>query len=160
MIAFSHSFSCVLSHHVCMTCVSYEIVKRQHVKVSTRYWKKQCIVTFSYFIWYVSWLSLLNPPKCFLFYINLALLCGGFNRVIFYCLFTITMEVIICLTFLLHMLCGSCTGVMCHFSCGVNVVIVTSFVKKKMDNGFGGNLFCLLDIRCAVSTSPLHTLCS
>ena len=31
------------------------------------------------------------------------------------------------LTFLEYMLCGSCTGWMCHFSCGVNV-IVTHFV--------------------------------
>ena len=29
-----------------------------------------------------------------------------------------------------YMLCGSCKGGMCHFSCGVNVVIVTSFVEK------------------------------
>ena len=37
-----------------------------------------------------------------------------------------------------HMLCGSCTGGMCHFSFGMNVVIATNYV---------GNLFCLLDIR-------------
>ena len=35
-----------------------------------------------------------------------------------------------CLILLVHMLCGSCTGGMCHFSCGVNVVIVTNFVRK------------------------------
>ena len=34
-----------------------------------------------------------------------------------------------CLAFLLHMLCGSCTGGIVHFSCGVNVN-VTNFVGK------------------------------
>ena len=29
-----------------------------------------------------------------------------------------------CLAFLVHMLCGSCTGGMCHFLCDVNVLIV------------------------------------
>ena len=33
------------------------------------------------------------------------------------------------LAFLVHMLCGSCMGRMCHFACGVNV-IVTNFVGK------------------------------
>ena len=32
------------------------------------------------------------------------------------------------LTFLVHMHCGSCTGGKCHFSCAVNVVIVSIFV--------------------------------
>ena len=35
-----------------------------------------------------------------------------------------------CLTFLVHMLCGSCTGGKCCFACGVNVFIVTNFVGK------------------------------
>ena len=34
-----------------------------------------------------------------------------------------------CVTFLVHMLCGSCTGGMCHFLFGVNV-IATNLVEK------------------------------
>ena len=37
-----------------------------------------------------------------------------------------------CLAFLVHMLCGYCMGWMCHFSCGVNV-IVTNFVIKWIE---------------------------
>ena len=37
-----------------------------------------------------------------------------------------------CLTFLVHMLCGSCTGGKCCFACGVNVFIVTNFVRKRI----------------------------
>ena len=51
-----------------------------------------------------------------------------------------------CLTFLVCMFCGSCTRGMCHFSCGVNFVIVTNFdgkwiilftiVKTSQDSNF------------------------
>ena len=47
-----------------------------------------------------------------------------------------------CLTFLVHMLCGSCTGRKCCFACGANVLIVTNLIR----NGFGVleiNFVCL-----------------
>ena len=60
-----------------------------------------------------------------------------------------------CLTFLVHMLSGCCTGGKCCFACGVNDFIVTNF-------GFGLleiNLVCLTsDLLTNISLKPLHDI--
>ena len=54
-----------------------------------------------------------------------------------------------CLTLCVSMICGSCTGGMCCFSCGLFMIICCLLIPIMSENGLWIYLdrFCLLDIR-------------